>query len=172
MFKFDKQNRPDIREVKASLMFPKYWNDNESKLTSINMRKDMFNRKHKDFIQDLEELKNKKYCQKCICVNALIRPHSAYTSRTLYGIKMNRELIRYWITLNQQERPIGFGLGIGITAYSEEDMLSILRDRIEQEIKIEKVQIIRSLDELEQNHVLPNMEEFVFRGMWYPKGFK
>jgi len=82
---------------------------------------------------------------------------------------MQKMLKRYWLETNNQNR---FPLGIGVTAFSEQDLKNILNEKIGEPIIIESIIMIKSIDELEQNHVVPNMEEFVSRGVWFPKGFK
>ena len=52
----------------------------------------------------------------------------------------------YWIRTDPQ-----MGLGVGVTAHSEED-----------------AEDMRNID---QNHVAPNMEDWLRRGIWYPRGY-
>ena len=82
-------------------------------------------------------------------------------------------LQRYWIKFKSS--PAGsHGLGYGVTAYSQADALSILRELVyggdalpELQEVIENVDI-RSVD---QKHVRPNMAPPVWRGVWYPLGY-
>ncbi len=80
------------------------------------------------------------------------------------------ELHRYWITLADSGR--ASPLGYGITAYDEADARSILSfvafDGEAPEISEVKVDVdVRDLD---QGHVIPNMNPPNWRGIWYPKG--
>ena len=81
---------------------------------------------------------------------------------------MNKLLNKYWLEI------VGIDHlpNLGITAYTEEDVSKLIKEKIKNSIDIKSIKIIKSLDELDQNHVIPNMEEFVIRGIWYPKGFK
>lgn len=83
---------------------------------------------------------------------------------------MKTLLFRYWIKTTEFGNQ--FGYGIGVTAYSQEDAQFILSQKINKKLKIESFTVINSLEDLEQNHVLSNMEEFIHRGIWYPKGYK
>lgn len=83
---------------------------------------------------------------------------------------MKSLLNRYWIETTEFGNQ--FGYGIGVTAYSEEDAQLILSQKISKKFEIKSLTIINSIEELEQNHVVPNMEEFIHRGIWYPKGYK
>ena len=79
--------------------------------------------------------------------------------------KMNKLLIRYWFSTKQ-------GLGIGVTAYSIEDAISLIKD---QDLAMSYNPILESyienidINELDQNHVIPNMGISSNRGIWYPK---
>jgi hypothetical protein len=78
----------------------------------------------------------------------------------------NPFLIPYWITPN--EGP-GAPLGIGVTAYSREDALTLIRE-IGWEIDLNAATVIENVrfDDLDQGHVVPNMGPMTFRGVWYP----
>ena len=73
----------------------------------------------------------------------------------------------FWITV-----PEGYGLGIGVTGYSEQDALALAWEAgaLDQSVTSDEVQIQGdiSLADLEQNHVVPNMTPMQFRGVWYP----
>ena len=64
---------------------------------------------------------------------------------------------------------------VGVTAWTEEDALNLIRDNIlskKQLPDLKNIQEINSLDDLDQGHIIPNMDEFVSRGIWFPIGFK
>ncbi|WP_235299724.1 hypothetical protein [Portibacter marinus] len=81
---------------------------------------------------------------------------------------MNTQLKRYWLSVVGLE----ISSNIGITAFSEEDVENILSAQFSEVLKINSIIIIESLDELDQNHVIPNMEEPICRGIWFPKGYR
>ncbi len=83
---------------------------------------------------------------------------------------MNKLLNKYWITTSGCQAL--FRIGIGVTAYSEEDMMAVVKKKIREDFLVESVRRIQSIDELEQNHVVPNMEEFISRGIWFPRGYR
>jgi hypothetical protein len=82
----------------------------------------------------------------------------------------------YWIDFERDPNevlPMGLGLGCGVTAWTSEDALAVFQDRVvpylgEPAPTIKSMRQIQSLDELEENHVLPNIGNPVFRGVWYP----
>jgi hypothetical protein len=78
----------------------------------------------------------------------------------------------YWFTMRESFGP---SLGFGITAKDLDDALSLLAKAAEE---VNRIQIngtmveswreIKSADELEQNHVVPNMGVMLRRGVWFP----
>ncbi|HEY0927371.1 hypothetical protein [Brevundimonas sp.] len=82
---------------------------------------------------------------------------------------MTTDLTRYWLKFDP---PIAMsGLGVGVTAYSLDDALGLLRAEL-QVADIQSPSIVREnvgFDELDQGHVVPNMHPFSERGVWYPK---
>lgn len=81
---------------------------------------------------------------------------------------MNKLLKRYWLEIDGEE----YLPYIGMTAFGEEDIENLLREKVGKTLKIISLKIIDSIGELDQNHVIPNMEEFVSRGIWYLKGYR
>jgi hypothetical protein len=63
-------------------------------------------------------------------------------------------------------------LGIGITAYSKEDALQLIRKsgitqfpcKVEDGVWKE----ITEMDQLDSKHIVPNAGATYFRGLWYP----
>jgi hypothetical protein len=75
--------------------------------------------------------------------------------------EMKPLLTRYWFNVYDQ-------WGFGVTAYSIEDVLSILAD---EGVSREQVtEIVENVDvgTLDQGHVAPNMGPPNFRGLWFP----
>ncbi|MFD2720283.1 hypothetical protein ACFST9_16275 [Hymenobacter monticola] len=83
-------------------------------------------------------------------------------------VASNSLLIKYWLEFTA---PANHGLGIGVTAYSIEDAESLVSKMLfaNGQIPAFRYRIIQNLDELEQNHVLPNIGLISFRGIWFPK---
>jgi hypothetical protein len=75
----------------------------------------------------------------------------------------------YWIAFKNP--PLGFfRVGVGITAASEAEAVEILTSAFSEPPAIDIVRPIQSFDEVEQNHVAPNMGNILKRGIWFPKG--
>ena len=73
----------------------------------------------------------------------------------------------HWITFPKDKRA---PLGIGVTAFSEDDAIGLIKEAgYENYIKCDFV-INRNIaiKDLDQNHVVPNMGPITFRGVWYP----
>jgi hypothetical protein len=79
----------------------------------------------------------------------------------------NVPLAKYWLKFGE---PTNHGLGVGVTAYSIEDAASLVSKALfaNGQIPAFRCRTIKSLDELEQNHVLPNIGLISFRGVWFP----
>ena len=78
----------------------------------------------------------------------------------------------YWLVLRKD---CGGGLGFGITARDWDDAMSLLAEAGRESLRapvdatmVENWKEVRSLDELEQNHVVPNMGMMLRRGVWFP----
>ncbi len=68
-------------------------------------------------------------------------------------------------------QPTPLNLGCGVTAYSVEDALSLIRDQVfprSQMPEVVSIREIREVSELDQNHVVPNMGNTLARGVWFP----
>jgi hypothetical protein len=83
-------------------------------------------------------------------------------------------LKRYWFRFESQPFD-GLGLGCGVTAYDVEDAKSLLGDSMFRDTSWPRIiEIIEDVDvsTLDRGHVLSNMEPAVWRGVWYPKGYR
>ncbi|MGD1893405.1 MAG: hypothetical protein ACFB15_22790 [Cyclobacteriaceae bacterium] len=81
------------------------------------------------------------------------------------------KLKKFFIELDNDDTLMRF---VGVTAWTEEDALNLIQDNLLKEglnPSIKSMKEITSLNELDQNHVLPNMGEFASRGIWFPFGF-
>lgn len=87
-------------------------------------------------------------------------------------------LTRYWIKFKERgDFPfLGgvFGFGIGVTAYNIDDAKALIRTRVFKRDLPEIQTIVENIryDDLEENHVRPNMGAMINRGIWFPKGFE
>jgi len=85
--------------------------------------------------------------------------------------------IRYWFTfdLNMKDpHPYGALLGCGVTAYSKEDALDLIRSRVFAKHPFPPIRGIREdvdVSTLDPGHVLPNMGNVLRRGIWFPLGY-
>jgi hypothetical protein len=78
----------------------------------------------------------------------------------------------YWIVLKGENQA---GPGFGITARDWDDAMSLLAEAARavfaqpaNEEMIESWREVRSVDDLDQNHVVPNMGSLLRRGVWFP----
>lgn len=84
---------------------------------------------------------------------------------------------RYWIEFdlsNYERPPVSIDMGLGVTAQSREDALSLVRDRVFGGRELPPVrQVIDDVDvsTLDPGHVRPNMGAPTWRGIWFPLGF-
>lgn len=91
---------------------------------------------------------------------------------------MKIKLIRYWFQFDFEgysDIPPGLGWGCGVTAYTKEDALAILKEKVFHERPIASVVMcIENVDvsTLDSGHVLPNIyDPPSLRGIWFPSGY-
>jgi len=85
-------------------------------------------------------------------------------------------LTRYWFQFEDAPEIVSLGLklGCGVTAYSYEDALYILKATIFKYQPIGKiVDVIENIDvsTLDAGHILPNSLPASVRGVWFPIGY-
>jgi hypothetical protein len=86
-------------------------------------------------------------------------------------------MIRYWIQFKlpiPRKYPMGVSRGCGVTAYSREDAMEMMREAIFSGDELPEVEYITEnvdVSTLDAGHVLPNMGNSVVRGIWFPSGF-
>lgn len=82
-------------------------------------------------------------------------------------------LRRYWFTFLQATTPTPLNLGCGVTAYSYDDAIEILRERVFGGTQPAVADVIADVDVsiLDEKHVLPNIGSTVARGVWFPIGY-
>jgi hypothetical protein len=74
-------------------------------------------------------------------------------------------LVPYWIECVD-------GSGVGITARSETDALGLFEAAFGDGRRADQVKLVHDASELDQNHVAPNMGNWLRRGIWYPVGYE
>jgi hypothetical protein len=82
------------------------------------------------------------------------------------------EMHPYWLTIKNPPQFSTVSLGIGITAYSEDDAKKIFSGAFGDDLHVADVRLVHSVDEIEQAHVRPNMGDLLVRGVWFPRGFE
>jgi hypothetical protein len=83
-------------------------------------------------------------------------------------------LTRFWFRFRSIQPHDSLRLGCGVTAYTHDDALSILRKTVFKDSDVPPVdEVIENVDirSLDQKHVVPNMDPPVWRGVWFPKGY-
>jgi hypothetical protein len=73
-------------------------------------------------------------------------------------------LVPFWIDCDDAP-------GVGITAQSDADALALLEQAFGTGRRPKHVTRIHDITELDQNHVVPNMGNWLKRGVWYPLGY-
>jgi hypothetical protein len=74
-------------------------------------------------------------------------------------------LVPYWIECVD-------GPGVGITARSRDDALDLLEAAFGAERRPHRVTEVQDASELDEGHIVPNMGNWLKRGIWYPKGYE
>ena len=69
----------------------------------------------------------------------------------------------YWIKTSGH-------LGVGVTAQSEADALQLFSIAFGSAENVVSIEIIKDMNDLDQNHVAPNMGNWFRRGIWFPQG--
>lgn len=86
-------------------------------------------------------------------------------------------LVRYWIEFSLEgfnEKVVtraGVRRGCGVTAYTEEDAIHILKTEMFSSTGVPKIKLIKAnidVNTLEEKHVRPNMGVVSNRGIWFP----
>jgi hypothetical protein len=83
------------------------------------------------------------------------------------GVIKNELLITFWITFPGP----AFEHSYGVTAYSLDDALALLRKHQLARHELDKPMQVREnirIQDLDQGHIAPNCGPLVFRGVWFP----
>lgn len=78
----------------------------------------------------------------------------------------------YWIKIERSPTPIALNLGAGITARSEDDARQIFVLAFGVSHRIQAIKPISDVQDLDQRHVVPNMGNWLRRGVWFPLGYE
>ena len=87
---------------------------------------------------------------------------------------MSAILHRFWFKFADLAPFDGLGLGCGVTAHSYDDALQIMQETVFADRDTPKIEcVVEDVDvaTLDQDHVIPNMEPPIWRGIWFPKGY-
>lgn len=77
----------------------------------------------------------------------------------------------YWYTFEPFDHPTPLNWGAGVTAHDDEDALHLLKEAF-GDLPVATMAVLKSVDELEQGHVRPNMGNVLVRGIWFPLGYE
>jgi hypothetical protein len=84
------------------------------------------------------------------------------------------DLRQFWFTFEPMPTPAAINLGCGVTAFSREDALALLRERVFGANGVPPVvEVIDDITRtaLDQKHVVPNLGKVEERGVWFPQGY-
>jgi hypothetical protein len=82
-------------------------------------------------------------------------------------------LHRCWLTVSGTNLRPGSDRGVGVTAFTDQDALNILKETFPTDkysYTVERIEFDIDLGTLDRNHIIPNMHPSVWRGIWYPMG--
>ena len=76
-------------------------------------------------------------------------------------------LTKYWIEISADNWTWAT---YGVTAYSKEDALNIIKSYLPNKSSFEVLKVIENFDisTLDQNHIVPNIGSPFLRGIWHP----
>ncbi|WP_139237297.1 hypothetical protein [Polaromonas sp. YR568] len=85
---------------------------------------------------------------------------------------MSRLLHLFWFSFDSLPPFSVLAAGCGVTAYSHDDALHLLKERVFNQA-LPACSVIEDIDvrTLDENHVLPNMGLVTQRGVWFPLGY-
>ncbi|MGE9310634.1 hypothetical protein ACLOAU_03285 [Niabella sp. CJ426] len=87
-------------------------------------------------------------------------------------------MIRYWLEFDFNDYmgsiPAGLHLGCGITAFSSEHALALLKSKVFKDEVLPRISKCISnvnIKTLNQGHIVSNMKPPVYIGIWFPLGY-
>ena len=75
-----------------------------------------------------------------------------------------------WLTFSDAPGFSPLNLGMGVTGRDEADVRTLAA--MAEPVTIKTLREVKSVDELDQGHVVPNMGNMLKRGIWFPKGYE
>lgn len=84
------------------------------------------------------------------------------------------QLTKFWFKFKSSDNPSLFNLGCGVTAYHQQDAISLLQEKVFPAGKIPPVEECVedvNVNALDSAHILPNIGDVTRRGVWFPKGY-
>lgn len=84
------------------------------------------------------------------------------------------KLEKFWIRFKTIPKPTVLNLGSGVTAFSKEDAMTIVEERLYKifnDLEIIDIITVASLNDLDEKHILPNIGDPCLRGIWFPMGY-
>ena len=76
----------------------------------------------------------------------------------------------YWADFGGLPPYSNLSKGAGLTAFSEEDAIGILKQTFETTVV--GIRKLSSLRDITDAHIVPNMGNQMLRGIWFPKGYE
>lgn len=85
-------------------------------------------------------------------------------------------LTRFWFEFDGRESdlPVGTRLGCGVTAYTCDDAIALIRDRVFGGGDLPAIdRVVENVDvsTLDEGHVLPFIDPPVWRGIWFSRRY-
>jgi hypothetical protein len=88
-------------------------------------------------------------------------------------MKMHRYWFKFELTM-ADPHPSGVLLGCGVTAYSKDDAIELMKERVFTKFPLPAIKSVQEdvdVSTLDRGHVLPNMGNVLQRGIWFPIGY-
>jgi hypothetical protein len=83
-------------------------------------------------------------------------------------------LRKYWFRFESLPRPTVVNLGCGVTTYTRDDALNLLREHVfgpnGPPTIVECIEDVE-LHQIERKHSCPNIGDTQCRGIWFPQGY-
>ena len=83
-------------------------------------------------------------------------------------------LRRFWFQFREYDKPSALNLGCGVTAYSYDDALSLLRERVFLQEDFPEIEACTEDIDVSTlgAKILSNIGIVVDRGIWFPRGYE
>ena len=77
----------------------------------------------------------------------------------------------FWVSFRYKQSATPSGADAGVTAYDEVDARALVEIAF-GDIDVMKVEVVDDLRKLDQSLVRAHMGNFLFRGVWFPRGYE